>query len=439
MSFTRTLIAALSLLLCTCIGTESISPSREKLTSSKSANNCIFASEPSQIDSLSVRGGSNSPSQLGDEDVSSIGVDTTNNSTASNETQLGSIVEVATKLRLEGKDLHDKGDFESAAELFGKAANTLQQLDQAEQTEEYVTCILHQALCYLKSKNYRLCLEACTSILQDDKPQYNHLNPAISTPAVRARAYHRRAKAKVGLGDPSGALHDARSAAFLGDRKAVALYGRLMRETPLSPIQPSSTPNQFSHQAPPNDILLESLLNKSGRHSSGYSMPELSPSSLLMGGGPQNLIGSLGSGSNGLAKSVIQSLSKRLEEEETQTTICNYLKKTNKTQLQQLAAMAGLSNAVRESDLDRLVKFCHGVTPRTIRRTVRTGKGAVYGIKVIRRTVAVLNKYKSLLVALILLQWTKSACMRPIPVDRMTARRATKRALKNAMKANRNS
>jgi tetratricopeptide (TPR) repeat protein len=430
-------MAAFALLLCSCIRTESVSPVRVKLVPSKAAIRCCIESSSSEIQCLSIRGGSNSQPELeGDGEVD---VETSTNSTADNDSQLVSTVELATKLRLEGKEFHDKGDFEKAAELFKKAADSLQQHEQTQLTEDYVTCRLHQALCHLKSMNYQLCLEACTAILQDDQTESHRLNPATSTPAVRARAYHRRAKAKLGLGDSTGALQDARSAAFLGDRKAVALYGRLMRDSPSSPNDQSTFQSPLPQQPSPNSALLESLLNKSNPSSSDSSMPAFSPASLLMGGGTKNLMGALGSGSNGLAKSVVESLTKRLEEEETQTTICNYLKKTNKTQLQQLAAMAGMSDGIRESHLDRLVTFCHSVTPRAIRRTVRTTKGAIYGFKVIRRTVKIINKYKSLLVALLILQWTKSACMRPMPVDRVAAKRATKRALKDAMRGNRKS
>jgi hypothetical protein len=149
-------------------------------------------------------------------------------------------------------------------------------------------------------------------------------------------------------------------------------------------------------------------------------------------------LGSLGgSGGNGLAKSVLQSLSKRLEDESTQTTICTYLQQANKAQLQQLAAMAGVTHVVQDSHLDRLLKICHGVTPRLIRRTVKTTKVAVYGVQLLRRVAKIMNKYKSLLVALVVLQWTKSACLRPMPVNRAAVKRATKQALKEAMKTNR--
>jgi hypothetical protein len=83
------------------------------------------------------------------------------------------------------------------------------------------------------------------------------------------------------------------------------------------------------------------------------------------------------------------------------------------------------------------VGICHRVTPKGIRRTVRTTKRAIYGIQVIRRIAKIINKYKTILVALVIFQWTKSACFRPIPIDRQAVKRVAKQALKEAMKANR--
>ena len=120
-----------------------------------------------------------------------------------------------------------------------------------------------------------------------------------------------------------------------------------------------------------------------------------------------------------------------------QDKFCQYLHGTSKTQLEQLAAMAGVSpgpnGMITEEQLEKIVNFCHGVTPKTIRTTVRTTKRTIYGVQVIRRIMKVLSKYKSLIAALILLQWSKSAILRPLPVNK----RAAKQALKQAMKENR--
>jgi hypothetical protein len=327
----------------------------------------------------------------------------------------------ASELRLEGKEAHDKGDFGLAAELFQKAADSLQDEETGALAEEYATCRLHQALCYLKSEEYDECLDACSDILESE---------ATHTSAVTARAYHRRAKAKLALDDQAGALQDARSAAFLGDRKAVALYGRLMRET--SSSLSGTNADMAASPASPSAALFESLMSKS----SPSDQTGFNPASLLFGGEKTGLLNSLGgSGGSGLAKSVITSLSKRLDDESTQDSISTFLQNTNKFQLQQFASMAGME--VPETVLDRIEGVCHGVTPRTIRRTLKTTKGVVYVVRIGRRISRLLQKYRSLIVFLIMLQWAKSAILRPMPVNRALAKKQAKAALKDAMKANR--
>ena len=370
---------------------------------------------------------------------------------------------VATNLRLQGKEFHDGGDFIQAASLFQQAADTLLPvlLESSEDDEytnvmidEYATCRLHEALCHLKGEKYELCVEACTNVLQDGEEEEEASSSSNTrsilsrvSPAVRARALHRRAKAKLALEDRASALQDARSAAFLGDRKAVAFYGRLMRgsTSPSSSLMdgnasPSSLANLLSPSAASSSnggSLLESLLNKSNDNGSNGATP------LLGGISPSFMLNALqsksgkGEAGGGLAKSVLESLGKRLEEESMQDTICQYLHGTSKTQLEQLAAMAGVSpgpnGMITEEQLEKIVNFCHGVTPKTIRTTVRTTKRTIYGVQVIRRIMKVLSKYKSLIAALILLQWSKSAILRPLPVNK----RAAKQALKQAMKENR--
>ena len=360
-----------------------------------------------------------------------------------------SLSEIATALRLEGKKYHDQGDFEKAAEVFQKAADTLMDGDgDMKMSEDYATCRLHQALCNLKSENYELCIEACTDVLQDGSDESN--SGSTHLPAITARAYHRRAKAKMALGDNAGALQDARTASFLGDGKAVNLYGKLMRETSSSDLTSLmnplvSEPSSSISSPSPHSALLESLMKKSSDANSGGSslggFPGLNPASLLLGnGGGSNMLGALGSGSGGMAKSVVKNLAKRLDDESTQASICDFLQRTNKAQLQSFASMAGIG-ALQDSQLDKLVSFCHGVTPKGIRRTVRGTKILIYFGKVIRRTAQVMKKYRSLIVAALILQWTKSAILRPLPIDKRAAKKAAKlaakEALKDAMKASR--
>jgi hypothetical protein len=93
--------------------------------------------------------------------------------------------------------------------------------------------------------------------------------------------------------------------------------------------------------------------------------------------------------------------------------------------------MAGVG--ISDGQLSKLVNVCHGVTPTTIKKTVRRSKRAIWGVQLIRKFFKIVSKYKSLIVAVALLQWTKSAVLRPIPINQ----RAAKKSLKDAMKANR--
>ncbi|KAG7355030.1 hypothetical protein IV203_004386 [Nitzschia inconspicua] len=359
-------------------------------------------------------------------------------------------IETATNLRLEGKAYHDQGDFVKAADLFEQAADTLLANDEisARLSEEYATCRLHQALCQLKSEKYELCIDACSDVLQDgngrdDETKSKFATFASKSTAVKSRAYHRRAKAKVGLGDTAGALQDARTAAFLGDAKAVALYGKLMRESSSSEISSALNPMLGSQPTFPSSALFESLLQKSGPSdaSSLTGVNGLSPLSMLMGngsGGNGSMLDALGSGAGGgLVKSVLKNLSKRLDEKATHEQISNFLQNANKNQLRSLASMAGLNDLLQDNQLDTLLSICHGVKPKHIRRTVRTTKVMVYLVKLIRRCFKVINKYKTVIAALLILQWTKSATFRPIPINKKAARQAAKKALKEGMKATR--
>lgn len=342
-----------------------------------------------------------------------------------------SLTEIATALRLEGKEHHDRGDFIKAAEVFQRAADTLLSNDDESSmrlSEDYATCRLHQALCNLKSENYELCIEACSDVLQDEDRGSSH------GPAINARAYHRRAKAKMALGDNAGALQDARTASFLGDGKAVNLYGKLMRETSSAdygdimsnPLMPE-TP-----MASPHSALLESLMNKSSDSSPMGGLPDFNPMSMLMGNSG-DLLSSLGSGGSGMAKSVVKNLVKKLDDESTRVTISDFLQRTDTAQLRNLAGMAGV-DGISDDQLAKIEKFCHGVTPKTIKRTVGLTKVAVYLFKVIRRTLELIQKYKTLIVAAMILLWTKSAILRPLPINKRAAKKAAKLAAKEALK-----
>jgi hypothetical protein len=70
-------------------------------------------------------------------------------------------------------------------------------------------------------------VDACTDALDLEGTKACFEYPPVAlAPALRARALFSRSKAYVDLNRQKGALRDARAAAFFGDRKTVALYGK---------------------------------------------------------------------------------------------------------------------------------------------------------------------------------------------------------------------
>ncbi|CAB9521717.1 expressed unknown protein [Seminavis robusta] len=362
--------------------------------------------------------------------------DTTNTTTATEDVVVTvSPREEAAQYRSEGKANHDNGEFIAAAEQFQTAANLLEKLlkedgeeeststtgsfiididtiDKSDLRDEWATCRLHESLCHLKAEQYDQCIEACNALVDQ--------NDDSCAPVFRARAYHRRAKAKLALDDTDGALLDARSAAFLGDRKAVTFYGKLLRETgggiaaenPLEAMFSSS--GSSGMEAPPMDSLMGSLLSKSSLMDGAAGSD---PGTDFL---TSSLLGSLGGGTpdggGSLAKSLLKNLSKKLDDESTHDGICRYLQSANALQLQSMSKMAGIE--LSSDQASRLINMAHGVTPKTIRFTVKNTKRAIWGVQLIRKTMALLSKYRHILFLLVLLQWTKSAVFRPIPVPK---------------------
>jgi len=456
----------------------------------------------------------------------------------------------ACDLRIQGKQLHDDGDFKSAAQTFQKAAQELdfvitiyeENLYQNENcrsgdshygvgaatddedeslghllnhsellkiAEERATCRLHEALCHLKNKNYAESIISCTDVLMDgveivpideedevegekeeegdNKEKYNEkmdrhqavvvrLGPSggggktaiegvggsiqLST-AVRARAYHRRAKARLAFGDTTGALDDAKSASFLGDRNAVALYGKLMRESGTTSNMFGGSSGEGSGLGDLNSLFsssspLDSLFSGlgSGQDSSVGNSPQSSfnmMDALLSGSAgdgatsanPLSALGGLGSMLNGnnsgasnmdsLVKSVLSSVTKRIEDKSTQEMVCKYLNGLNTPQLRSLSSMAGVS--LGESTTERIVGFANGVTPKGIQKSIKLLKKIIFVGNVLQKTIKVIGKYKHLLVLVILIAWVKSAILRPVipKVSKKAAKKAVEALSKSSL------
>jgi tetratricopeptide (TPR) repeat protein len=403
-----------------------------------------FVENPSQdVSEDSDREDDSSEGSSSDEEETAGDVTTSTEESELTEEEVETLIEIASQIRIEGKNLHDKGQFVEAAARFSSAADLLSPTlsfssesgESGGVADDFATCRLHEALCLLKAEDYEEAMRACTDVL--DSPLLSSASCLRVAPALRARAFHRRAKAQVELGNEAAALQDARSAAFLGDQKAVALYGKLMRE--------SSGPSWSGDTGDMGDMatsgaLLESLLNKSsGPGAASAPMGDMgdlfSPSSLLnmmgagapsAGGGPGKSSDSGKEGAGSLAKSVLSSLVKRLEDESTQNQICNFLKGTSGPQIQQMASLAGLQ--IEDSIANRLARFGRGVTPKTLRRTLRTTKVVIYTVQLIRKVFQLISKYRSIIILIFLVGWIKSAILRPLPVNKRAMRLAAKAA-----------
>ena len=104
--------------------------------------------------------------------------------------------------------------------------------------------------------------------------------------------------------------------------------------------------------------------------------------------------GKNGNGVDSLAKSILSSLMKRIEDEDTQKTICKYLHSTNTQQVMQYSTMAGVP--MTETSASRLVKLANGVTPKGISKSISNVKRGISIIKTVRKVFKVIEKYKYL-------------------------------------------
>lgn len=437
----------------------------------------------------------------------------------------------ASDLRTTGVEHHHGGDLSAAAEVFLQAADELEAAIQiyeelpekeqepselAEMVEEAATCRLHEALCFLKQQKYAESIRSCTAVL-DDGVQVVPLDdaddaadadasttatdeegpkraavirvtptggagvataarpnrPRISA-AARARAYQRRAKARLALQDISGATEDAKEAAYLGDRNAVSLYGKILREH--SPHSQDNSGGDGGMGASAGSLasmlggdnpflsalgssgdasgssadMLSSVLG-SGGSANGNGMNPFGGlgglGSLLGAGGTGALAGSSNRGDksgkrrrnrkgaaggpmDGLAKSLLKNLAKRMDDDQTQAQICNFCQGANAGQVQMYAGMAGMQ--LPDATADRIVAVANGVTKRKLKRGVRLLRRGIVAVKITSKAVKVVQKYKHLLILALICGWAKSSLVRAIPVDKKAIKQAAKEAAKVA-------
>jgi hypothetical protein len=292
--------------------------------------------------------------------------------------------------RQQGLQLYQEQSYEAAGRSFALAAENTT-------GDDYATLKLHEALCYLQAEQYDTVIDRCTALLDAD----------VYSTAIRARAYYRRAKAyhlsddahhNTTTTNTERVLADARRAAFLGDKKAVAFYGQLMRSSAggSEAMEASSAAAMGSHPF---------LAAPSNR-------PNVNPLSSFFAPSPN------GPPNTGLVQSVLKSLLKRIDDRATQEQICRYLQtQTSAAQLQQYGALVGL-NGIPTPYWERLVQFCHGMSLPRLRRLVFCTKSVAVAVQVGRRLLRLGAKYRTLLTACVLYGWIQSALRRPLPVSK---------------------
>lgn len=130
---------------------------------------------------------------------------------------------------------------------------------------------------------------------------------------------------------------------------------------------------------------------------------------------------------DGLAKSLLSTLVKRIEDEGTQRQICDYLHSANTQQVMQFAAMAGVP--MKEESARRLVGLAGGVTPRGISKSVSRVKRGISVVKTARKVLRVVDKYKAFIVLAVLCYWIRSAILEPYnPIGKKQAKKLAQKA-----------
>ena len=131
---------------------------------------------------------------------------------------------------------------------------------------------------------------------------------------------------------------------------------------------------------------------------------------------------------DGLAKSLLKNLAKRIDDENTQKQICRYLNNADSNQLKMYASMAGVE--LPDATAEKISTFANGVTPKG----VRLAKRGIMIITTLKKVAKVIAKYRHLIVFFMIGGWIKSSLLRPVPIDKKQLKRAAK-AARTAAKA----
>ena len=137
-----------------------------------------------------------------------------------------------------------------------------------------------------------------------------------------------------------------------------------------------------------------------------------------------------GGGMDSLAKSLLKNLAKRIDDDKTQTQICNFCQGASTDQVKMYAGMAGMQMA--DATANQIVAFANGVTKKKLRRVVKLARRGISAVKITSKVAKVIQKYKHLIVIGLICGWTKSSWLRDVPVNKKAIKQAAKEAGKVA-------
>ncbi|GMI47572.1 hypothetical protein TrCOL_g4632 [Triparma columacea] len=309
----------------------------------------------------------------------------------------------ATSHRSSGKLLHDTNDYTEAAKEFNLAAETAQKallIHSSTQTTltnsspqtmsldevkalvgEYTTAKLHGSLCALKLGEYKEALElareasikesepSSSSSSSDSDSDVNEYTTSSSTHPLSeyvnlvpvkslARSHFRAARASQLLGQTESSKEDARIAAFLGDDKGAALYGRIIRDE-------GGMDNEMGQTG------FRGIVEEIGNQDFGTDdLGGLSALTGLGGLGGMKGIGGGNSpdGSIDLLKSFLTNALSSLSNPSTRTSIASFCQSASPGTVLGLAAMAGAD--VGKDRADSISRIAKSITEDRLEKAV---------------------------------------------------------------------
>jgi len=132
-----------------------------------------------------------------------------------------------------------------------------------------------------------------------------------------------------------------------------------------------------------------------------------------------------------MAKSVLLSITSRIENESTQKTSLDTFVQWTLHNSWNLYSMAEIS--LNQLSAEKLVGFANGFIPSRIRKGVKFTKRMISVGNTLRKVSKVISKYKHLIILFVLISWIKSAILKPVVIGRGAAKKAAKKAIRESI------